>query len=143
MHSELFQEVLDYFKQKGVRLTETRKAVIAYLIDSSDHPSAEMIYHNLLPLHPSLSLATVYNNLRLLLEAGFITELKRKNDPTTYYDFMGHDHLNIICEKCGDILDIDIERESLIEMAEKQTGFHIHRETLTMYGTCPQCLSKS
>ncbi|MBS8038746.1 transcriptional repressor, partial [Streptococcus suis] len=67
--------------------------VVAYIIESDDHPSAEMIYQDLIPNYPNMSLATVCNNLKLLLEEGFVTKLKRTNDNTTYYDFMGHEHL--------------------------------------------------
>lgn len=133
------QEVIEHLKKQNVRITQTRKAVIAYLIDSHDHPSAEMIYQDLLPEYPNLSLATVYNNLKLLLDAGFITELKRSNDTTTYYDFMGHEHINLICELCGTISDIEVDRPSLIAEAEAKTSYCIHKETVTLYGICPNC----
>src|SRR5699024_7811878 len=85
------------------RTATTRKAIIAYLINSTEHPSADNIYKYLLPEHPSLSLATVYNNIKVLVDEGFVTELKVTNNPTTYYDFMGHQHINIICKCCGAI----------------------------------------
>ena len=66
-----------------------------------------MIYYDLLPDNPGMSLATVYNNLKVLVEEGIVSEIKVNNDNTTYYDFMGHDHLNIVCEKCGHITDLD------------------------------------
>jgi Fur family peroxide stress response transcriptional regulator len=133
------QEVLDHLKKDNIRITETRKAIIHYLMNSKDHPSAEMIYHDLLPTFPNMSLATVYNNLKLLMDAGFITELKRKNDTTVYYDFMGHDHVNLICQQCGTISDLEIDQPSLIELVEKETGYHIQKEVLTLYGLCPNC----
>lgn len=133
------QEVLDHLKKQHIRITETRKAIIAYVMDSHDHPSAEMIYQDLLPTYPNLSLATVYNNLKLLLEAGFVTEIKRNNDTTTYYDFMGHDHINLICEQCGKILDIEVERPSLVAEVEATTDFQIRKEIVTLYGICPDC----
>ncbi|MGD6420550.1 Fur family transcriptional regulator, partial [Xanthomonas citri pv. citri] len=125
-----------------VRITTTRKAVVAYIIESNDHPSAEMIYQDLLPDYPSMSLSTVYNNLKLLLEEGFVTEIKRTNDNTTYYDFMGHDLLNIICEVCGKITDfMDIELPSLKKEAQNQTGYKVTKEVLSIYGICPECQS--
>lgn len=136
------QDVLDHLKKDSIRITATRKAVISYLIDSHDHPSAEMIYHDLLPAYPKISLATVYNNLRLLLEAGFITELKRSNDTTTYYDFMGHDHVNLICQQCGAISDIEMDHPPLTKAVETATGYQIQKEVLTLYGTCPTCQKK-
>lgn len=142
MPTNQFEEVINALKARGIRLTDTRKAIISYLIHNDNHPSAEMIYQNLLPTYPSLSLATVYNNLRFLLEAGFITVLKRKNDSTTYYDFICNNHLNLICEECGDILDAMIEHDSLAPLVEQQTGFRVRKETLTLYGVCATCLKK-
>ena len=75
---------------------------------SDQHPSADVIYYDLLPDNPGMSLATVYNNLKVLVEEGIVSEIKVNNDNTTYYDFMGHDHLNIVCEKCGQITDLDL-----------------------------------
>ncbi len=141
-HQTDFNQVIQHLKEKGVRITSTRKAVVAYIIESDDHPSAEMIYQDLLPDYPGMSLATVYNNLKLLLEEGFVTEIKRTNDNTTYYDFMGHDHLNIICEVCGKITDfMDIELPSLKKEAQDQTGYKVTKEVLAIYGICPDCQS--
>lgn len=135
-----FDHVIEHLKRKGVRITETRKAITRYLIQNENHPSAEMIYKDLLPDYPGMSLATVYNNLKVLLEEGFVTELKRANDNTTYYDFMGHDHLNVICEQCGKITDFfDIELPSIKQEAQDQTGYQITKEVLSVYGICPDC----
>ena len=108
-NKEYYQDVLNHLREKGVRITETRKAVIDFIIQSHDHPSADMIYQALLPAFPNMSLATVYNNLKVLIDEGFVSELKVRNDTTTYYDFMGHQHLNVICEKCGRIADMDLD----------------------------------
>ncbi|MDO5078332.1 Fur family transcriptional regulator [Streptococcus minor] len=138
-----YEHVITHLKEKGIRITETRKAVVAYIIESDSHPSAEMIYMDLLPQFPNMSLATVYNNLRLLLEEGFVTEIKRANDTTTYYDFMGHEHLNIICQVCGKITDfMDVEIPSLKKEAQEQTGYKITKEVLSIYGICPDCQQK-
>lgn len=138
-HQADYDEVIAHLKDKRIRITETRKAVISYLIESTEHPSAEHIYQDLRPQFPNMSLATVYNNLKVLLDEGFVTELKRNNDQTTYYDFMGHDHLNVICESCGNITDVDIELPSLKDEVQKKTGYHISKEQLTIYGLCPDC----
>ncbi|WP_128837115.1 Fur family transcriptional regulator [Streptococcus sp. DD11] len=137
-----YQEVLEHLRTKGVRITETRKAVTAFIINSHDHPSAEMIYQALLPQYPSMSLATVYNNLKVLMEEGFVSEIKVPNDMTTYFDFMGHQHLNVICEKCGRIADMDIDIPDVKLEAESQTGYHITKSQMTVYGLCPQCQKK-
>ena len=116
----VYEDILNQLKAKGIRLTESRKAIIRYLMMSDQHPSADVIYYDLLPDNPGMSLATVYNNLKVLVEEGIVSEIKVNNDNTTYYDFMGHDHLNIVCEKCGQITDYYLPIPSFKEEVESQ-----------------------
>lgn len=142
-HEKDYIEVISHLKEKGIRMTETRKAVIAYLISSHEHPSAEKIYQDLKSSFPSMSLATVYNNLKVLIEEGFVEEIKISNDNTTYFDFMGHEHLNIVCESCGKIADFeDGDIPDLKREAERQTGYQVTKTQVLMYGICPACAKK-
>ena len=136
-----YENVIQRLKKKGVRITETRKAVIAYMIWTHAHPSAEKIYQDLRPKFPNMSLATVYNNLKVLTDEGVVEEIKIKNDNTTYFDFMGHEHLNIVCEKCGRIADFDdVDIPDIKREAEEQTGYSITKTKVLMYGICSNCL---
>ncbi|ARC46008.1 peroxide-responsive transcriptional repressor PerR [Streptococcus sp. SG1] len=141
-NKEYYQDVLNHLREKGVRITETRKAVIDFIIQSHDHPSADMIYQALLPAFPNMSLATVYNNLKVLIDEGFVSELKVRNDTTTYYDFMGHQHLNVICEKCGRIADMDLDLPDVQQEAADQTGYQITKSQMVVYGICPDCVAR-
>lgn len=139
-----YENVIQRLKTKGVRITETRKAVIDYMIRTHEHPSAEAIYHDLLPDFPNMSLATVYNNLKVLVEEGFVEEIKISHDKTTYFDFMGHEHLNVVCEKCGRIADFeDVDIPDLKREAEEQTGYKITKTQVLMYGICHECSKNS
>ena len=141
-NKEYYQDVLNHLREKGVRITETRKAVIDFIIQSHDNPSADMIYQALLPAFPNMSLATVYNNLKVLIDEGFVSELKVRNDTTTYYDFMGHQHLNVICEKCGRIADMDLDLPDVQQEAADQTGYQITKSQMVVYGICPDCVTR-
>ena len=141
-NKEYYQDVLNHLREKGVRITETRKAVLDFIIQSHDHPSADMIYQALLPAFPNMSLATVYNNLKVLIDEGFVSELKVRNDTTTYYDFMGHQHLNVICEKCGRIADMDLDLPDVQQEAADQTGYQITKSQMVVYGICPDCVAR-
>ena len=141
-NKEYYQDVLKHLREKGVRITETRKAVIDFILQSHDHPSADMIYQALLPAFPNMSPATVYNNLKVLIDEGFVSELKVRNDTTTYYDFMGHQHLNVICEKCGRIADMDLDLPDVQQEAADQTGYQITKSQMVVYGICPDCVAR-
>ncbi|MDE7499094.1 peroxide-responsive transcriptional repressor PerR, partial [Streptococcus agalactiae] len=79
---DAYENVLEHLREKRIRITETRKAIISYMVNSREHPSAEKIYNDLLPEYPNMSLATVYNNLKVLVDEGFVTELKLCNYST-------------------------------------------------------------
>ena len=138
--SEAYERVLEHLRDRHIRITDTRKAIVAYMVETHEHPSAEKIYNDLISDFPSMSLATVYNNLRVLVDEGFVTELKISNDSTTYYDFMGHQHVNIVCEKCGKIVDfMEPELLDISKEAYDQTQFKITKMQLMAYGICPDC----
>ncbi|CAM2919245.1 Fur family transcriptional regulator [Streptococcus pluranimalium] len=138
-----YQGVIDHFKRKHIRITESRRAIVIYMIKAHHHPSAEQIYRDLNPQFPSLSLATIYNNLRMLVDEGFVSEIKVTNDNTTYFDFMGHDHVNVVCEVCGRISDLAIELPDIAQEASQQTGYRVTKSQFTIYGICEDCQRKN
>lgn len=132
--------VIEHLKENHIRITETRKAVITYMVTAHHHPSAEQIYRDLKPQYPHMSLATVYNNLKVLIEHGFVTEIKLSHDNTTYFDFMGHHHLHIACERCGKITDfVDVDIPHIKKEAEEQTHYKVTKTQLLIYGICTDC----
>ncbi|ESS17646.1 Fur family transcriptional regulator [Streptococcus mutans] len=142
-NKDVYDHVLTHLKEKHIRITKTREAVISYMINSRRHPSAEQIHKDLLPQYPSMRLATVYNNLKVLIDEGFVVELKLSNDNTAYFDFMGHQHLHVVCESCGKITDfVDTDISHIKQEAYKQTNYVITRAQLLIYGICPDCQSK-
>ena len=42
----VYEDILNQLKAKGIRLTESRKAIIRYLMMSDQHPSADVIYYD-------------------------------------------------------------------------------------------------
>ena len=64
------KDALDTLKNNGVRITPQRHAILEYLISSKSHPTADEIYKSLASNFPNMSVATVYNNLRVFQECG-------------------------------------------------------------------------
>ncbi|MBF8970764.1 MULTISPECIES: Fur family transcriptional regulator [unclassified Streptococcus] len=132
--------ILEELREHGIRVTEARRLMLEYLMNSHEHPSAEKIYQDLMEVYPQISLATVYNNLNLFLKEGLVTEIKIKNDQTRYYDFMGHEHINIVCENCGKIADFEGDGPPDISVTvREQTGYELRKQELLVYGLCPDC----
>ena len=125
------------FRDIGFKLTPQRIAVLEYLENNKEHPSAETVYNNVSKTFPTMSFATVYNNLAALRNRGLLLELtidadKRRYDPNT----KPHNHL--ICTKCKKI--IDIHMEYMLQVPEHLRGdFEITGNHIEFYGVCPGC----
>ena len=133
------KEALDSLKGTGVRITPQRHAILEYLINSMSHPTADEIYKALEGKFPNMSVATVYNNLRVFREVGSVKELTY-GDSSARFDFVTNDHYHIICKNCGKIVDFDYPALDEVEQfASQVTGFNVDEHRLEVYGTCPEC----
>ncbi len=136
------EHALEQLKTNGVRITPQRHAILAYLMDSMSHPTADEIYRALEPKFPSMSVATVYNNLKMLIEAGMVHELTY-GDNSSRFDANVSDHFHVICQKCGKIEDFSYPSlEDVEHTAEKSTGFQIQGLRMELYGICSGCKPK-
>ncbi|MDW0117799.1 peroxide-responsive transcriptional repressor PerR [Sporosarcina thermotolerans] len=140
--SEVFlKDALVTLKESGVRITPQRHAILEFLISSETHPTADEIYKALEADFPNMSVATVYNNLRVFRNAGLVKELTY-GDSSSRFDFVTHDHYHIICDVCGRIVDFHHPGlEEVEHLASHVTGFKVNSHRLEVYGTCPECAS--
>lgn len=137
------EDALDTLKQNGVRITPQRHAILEYLVLSKSHPTADEIYKSLANNFPNMSVATVYNNLRVFLGVGLIKELTY-GDASSRFDFVTHDHYHVICNECGKIVDFHYPGlEEVEQLASHITGFKVDSHRLEVYGTCPTCTANT
>lgn len=139
MPGVFLKDALVTLKESGVRITPQRHAILEYLITSHSHPTADEIYKALEADFPNMSVATVYNNLRVFQNAGLVKELTY-GDASSRFDFVTHDHYHIICDDCGKIVDFHHPGlEEVERLAAHVTGFTVNSHRLEVYGTCPEC----
>lgn len=74
------------------------------MLESRAHPTAEMVYQQLKPEMPRLSLGTVYRNLQQMAREGRLTEL---DGPVTRFDAVTRPHTHFRCRACGAVLDLE------------------------------------
>ncbi|WP_128895790.1 Fur family transcriptional regulator [Longirhabdus pacifica] len=138
MASDL-EHALDQLKKIGVRMTPQRHAILTYLLNTRVHPSVDEIYKSMEPKFPSMSIATIYNNLKLFIDADLVRELTY-GDGASRYDAVMSDHYHAICTECGKISDFEMPPQLDAEhKAHKETGYQIHSHRLEVYGVCPHC----
>jgi len=127
-------------KRKRFKMTPQRLAILKYLENNKEHPSAADIYRNVSRVFPTMALATVYNTLRALKEQENVRELsidsgKGRFDPDT------EDHNHLICVKCRKIVDIRGDFSLHLPEDDRQ-GFEIMGNHVDFYGVCPACTRK-
>ncbi|MCY9666589.1 peroxide-responsive transcriptional repressor PerR [Paenibacillus alginolyticus] len=133
------EQALAKLKTTGVRMTPQRHAILSFLLDSMTHPTADDIYKSLESKFPNMSVATVYNNLKVFIESGLVRELTY-GDSSSRFDADMTDHYHAVCELCGKISDFEYPPLSDIETtAAAQTGFRVGGYRLEVYGVCPDC----
>lgn len=120
-------------------MTPQRYAILQYLMESPDHPTADEIYRALSPQYPSLSVATVYNNLKVFIDAGLVRELTYGDD-SSRFDADLSDHYHAICTKCGTMVDFEHPPiKDVEEAAALSTGFSVFGHRMEVYGLCQTC----
>lgn len=136
------EESITSLRKAGIRITPQRQAIIKFMISSKTHPSADEIYQALSPDFPNISVATIYNNLRVFKDIGLVKELTY-GDSSSRFDFNTHNHYHIICEKCGKIVDFHYPQLDEVEqLAQNVTEFDVTHHRMEIYGICKDCKEK-
>ena len=102
------------------------------------HMSIEKLYEIMLEKFNSISLATIYKNINLMLEAAFIQEVKIPNAKSVY-ELTKESHSHTICTGCNEIMDISIDLSDVESIASKSSLFKIEHSDLVLSGLCEKC----
>ena len=133
------KEVTALLRERGFKVTPQRLAVYNVLSHTTAHPNAEMLYRELQPYYPTMSLATVYKTLSILCEVGLAQELNASEDAFRY-DANTQPHPHVRCTCCGRVDDImDLSTDSLEAQAASETGYQIEAHQYYFFGVCPSC----
>jgi Fur family transcriptional regulator, peroxide stress response regulator len=121
----------------GLRCTPQRYAVMAFLMECKRHPTAAEIFEAVNRVDPRSSRATTYNNLRDLVEAGLVREVAVEGRAARF-DAKGMRHHHFICDRCGNVEDIEWYR--VPRPASASLGRRVLRECeLIFRGLCVKC----
>ena len=124
----------------GRRLTPQRRLVYDTLAATTTHPDAEQLITLVRHQDPSISVATVYNTLRLLAEAGWLLEL-RGLGPKTRYDANTSEHDHFTCRICGTVEDIPAQHHGPFTLrGEGLDQYRVDEVRVHALGWCDQCL---
>lgn len=141
MDAEVRKRVDEFIGEKGLRRTSQRDAIVEAAFSTQEHFTAEGLLAMSRKIDSSVSRATVYRTLPLLVEAGLLREMHfgkdyRFYDPN-FIDRPNHNHL--ICLDCNKIVEFeDRHMEVLENCITTRLGFSPIEKTLRIEGKCDE-----
>lgn len=133
--------------RQGFKLTEQRQWILNLLKSEKKHLNAVEIYTALHQKKQSISMATVYRTLDLLVQLNLARKVSVANRPSVF-EFDSDtsediEHYHLVCRECGRVIDVrPPELSKLLEMEEiltKQHHFKITNLHITYSGSCVRC----
>jgi Fur family ferric uptake transcriptional regulator len=128
-------------RDRGLRITPERRAVLREVLRESTHFGAETLYDRLRGRSERVSRATVYRTLGHLVESGIVRKYDLGDRQTLYEPCLGKEHHeHMICVVCGGILEfVHDEIERLQDETCRRHGFRPLSHTLQIHGVCGAC----
>jgi Fur family ferric uptake transcriptional regulator/Fur family peroxide stress response transcriptional regulator len=126
-------------KESGLKATFQRMNILER-IEVHGHMSIDAIYDEVIKTHPSLSLATVYKNIILMVEKGVLVEVPISGKKSKY-ELSKEDHIHLVCSECGEVEDKpkDSAANDLFDSITKKENFTLSKQQINLYGVCAHC----
>ena len=87
--------------------------------------------------HRGLGIATVYRNIKMLLDEGWLTPVELPGE-VTHYELAGKEHHHHFhCRSCGKVFELNACLPNVQQLAPE--GFAVNGHDLLLYGACREC----
>jgi Fur family transcriptional regulator, peroxide stress response regulator len=127
----------------GVAATHQRQVIYEAIVAAPGHYSPEQIYADVKRRIPSISLATVYKNLRLFVEHGLLREVS-PHASTLLVDGNLEPHHHLVCTRCKSVQDIEGDFIDFTRLARQlPRGFDVTRPLIEVFGLCQRCCART
>lgn len=127
----------------GERSTRQRAAIREVMANEARPMSPPEILESAKQLVPGLGIATVYRNLKAMVEVGELSPVQLPGN-RLFYELAHkaeHHHHHFRCESCERVFDIDGCDETFSALLP--AGFTLRSHDLTLYGSCAACTAKA
>lgn len=119
----------------GFRWTRQRREVYELLTQVRDHPTASELFIRAKEHIPGISLATVYNCLETLNQAGLVKQVNMDRGPSRYCANL-REHAHLLDERTGAIIDVPLKRGvNFADLFDLPKGAVIEHAEISLRGT--------
>ena len=133
-----------YLHERGLRVTPERRAIVEAVYGMENgHFTIEELCARLEENHFRVALATLYNNMEMLTEAGIIWS-HHFGTAAMYEAAIGvAPHYHCICRDCGQVTNLTSERLTSRLAETRIRGFKADYAYIYLYGLCTKCSRKA
>lgn len=133
----------DLCRARGFALTHQRQVIYREMLRMGGHPSPEAVHERVREHIPSISLGTVYKNLKTFLENGLLREVSLHHG-TQRLEANLESHHHLVCMRCKAIFDLpELEVNGVQIHRSLPRGFRIERVSVEVHGICAACARKA
>lgn len=141
MDAKVRERLDSYLASKGLRRTKQRDVIIQAAFASDEHFTADDLIDRARTLDRTVSRATVYRTLALLVECDLLREIDLGRDVTCYdpnfIDKPQHNHL--ICTDCSRVVEFEDEHIALLEdCITRRLGFKPTMKSIRIEAKCEE-----
>jgi len=132
----------DFLRTNALKATATRRLIFREIMASSSaHLDADEILLRLRKKGKSVSLATIYRTLGLLVRSGLVGRVDLGENHAHYEregPRAGHGHL--ICLSCGRVIEFaDSAVQGALAQIGEEFSFRLDKFSLQIFGSCADC----
>ena len=130
-----------YLRTHDHRITPERISILNEIYQLSGHFNVEILHDKMKLNGHTISKATLYNTLQLLINCNLIKKLQFGNNIAQFEkSFKNKQHDHIICMECEKVVEFcDPRVQQIQNSTEKILGFEISHHSLYFYGKCKAC----
>ena len=133
-----YTEILRSYNLKAT----PQRLVIIESIDKYGHINIDKLYDEVKNKFSSISLATIYKNINSMINNLLLLEVKIPNQKSVY-EIVKEQHSHLVCNTCGEVIDIKIDTHRIVESISKDYKFAIDKSDVVFSGCCESCAQKA
>jgi len=143
MRRETYSEFRQLCRMHNLAATHQRQKIYEALVSRPGHYSPEEIYDQVKQDLPSISLATVYKNLKTFVQAGMLRDVSLHHGAWRI-DANPLPHHHLVCTRCHSITDLDLDLIQPVKLKGRlPSGFRMEKFNVEVQGTCKACSASS
>ena len=135
--------VLDTLRDRGLRMTPQRQAIVREIMSTSGHISPSDVARRVRERVPGVNPSTIYRTLDLLEGLGILSHAHLESG-AEYHHRAEAQHVHLICSNCGVDYALSIaEAERLKSVISRHSGFRPDLTHFAISGLCVACQTRA